>query len=463
MKISDLYEVDNLDVCRNSFYKGFHVWHAIRYMVLNEVFMQMKNVQEARLAQKKDLGTVSRFIYQSIKNRPPKRQFDIVFFTSTVGNMDSDGVFVNRLCDYFYGQFPEKSLILEDAYFLAYRRPRAAPVSYTGWFSLWTRATSMLYPKGDASCRHIGRIIQDIKKIFPVELSDAFWEDVSSHAFRQYRSFLIKKKIYLKYFRKVKPRIIFQNCASYGWEQALAVTCKTLGIVYAELQHGFVGREHIAYNYGSSFFSESTRYLLPSVFMMFGKYWEEQITHPAHKILVGFPFLELQAKEKESVAGKRILLVSDGDNPRQNRVIIDWLQDFAIRHEYKIILKLHPVEHLRKDEWYGDLLTNDLMEIKAFEPVYPLICNSEIVIGGASTVMFEALCFGKSPLVFRNERVLGDGNFCQIFDTFDTKDELLQLVERQGGVVADKSYFFDNGWEHGYSNYVSALLAHQAK
>ena len=262
----------------------------------------------------------------------------------------------------------------------------------------------------------------------------------------------------MKILQKIKPKIVFREDASYGNYQALSWACNKLGIVFAEFQHGYVGIDHIAYNYGDIFLkNEELKNLLPSYYLTFGSFWGSQISHPAKKIPIGFPYLNEKSKQVNNK--NLILIISDGDTPNITRFLINCVKEFSIKNNLKIILKLHPLEVSKKKEWYSDYLEGDLFKIKTFEPVYDYIQNARFVIGSSSTVMYETLCFGINPFVYESERTSIREVEMSIFDTFKTKEELLQLMNGIRTLKKiDYTQFFSDKWETAFLDFINGIM-----
>jgi hypothetical protein len=241
-----------------------------------------------------------------------------------------------------------------------------------------------------------------------------------------------------------------------------------LNIIYAEFQHGLVSKNHPAYNYGDTFIKSTiTKRLLPKYFLTFGKYWSEQVRIPGKKNEIGFPFL----KEKSLMLKKKdknkslitILVVSDGVFPEFYEKLIRKLSNEKYEYPIEIIFKLHPVEVPLLKTWYNSLMEIENVIIKTYESVYDIMIMADIVVGCASTVMFEALQFSLKPFVYVNNRSKEniDNSY---FHTFNDVDDLIDqireekyLIEKQV-INEDMSYIWEQHSKECFKNFIDEVL-----
>lgn len=465
MQCSDFMKFDDNAKCVNSFYKGFHVWFYIRFVVFNAINNLENGVKtlDYREEFKNAFGNLTfikkiQYVFLTFFRKLPKRKARIIFFNGSGGNMKEGNSYEHRITDFFYGQVRDESISVEESYKLKYFVPRKVKTYYLDYILVLNKFNEILKSRKNEDFNNISLIVDGIKVLFRnYALDDEFWENQKNSAYKGFLAFCFKQKIYFKLLKKINPSIVFRNCASYGGYQALSSACHKLGIVFAEFQHGYIGVDHEAYNYGDVFFENmQLRNLLPSYYLTFGCFWGAQIRHPAKIVPIGFPYLQ---KKSIATAAKRfILIVSDGDSPSQNKFLIDCVKDYAYEHNLSIVLKLHPCECLKKDEWYSDLHESESFQIKLFEPVYDYISCAKFVIGSCSTVMFETLCFGLNPFVYASERLLKKEIERSIFDTFETKDELMALMTGCKTLKKiDYNIFFSKDWDTAFVNFMKKI------
>lgn len=458
MTLETLLKYDDNPVCINSFYKSFNIWFYVRYKIFDAIISSENNVTPPTTKQKKTLRDIIPFLFFSIRYRIPKTKKKVIFFSTNVVNMKNGNSYENRLYDYYFNQIKQDAIIVEDPYNLVYRRPRNVKVYYSGYILIMYKFLFFFTKKNKKTYIELSNIVDTIKTLFPNTFDNFFWDSLKNQVYKEFNYFLFKKKFYIRLLRKIQPLIVFREDGSYGQYQDLALACHENKIIFAEFQHGNISSQHIAYNYGQAFFdNEELKRLVPSYYLTFGSYWGNQIRHPAYKIPIGFPYL--QNKTKMQSDKNAILIISDGDSPNQNKELISFVRDYAIKNELEIILKLHPCEKSVMNEWYCDLLNEGEILIKLFEPVYDYIPSSKFVIGGDSTVMYETLCFGITPFVYRTRKVMSKAEVTDIFNTFGTKDELLKLMNGEKECKhINYELFFDKDFRINFINFINKFV-----
>lgn len=463
MKVSEFIKFDEKDECANSFYKGFNVWFCIRHSVFNRLLYEQLGLKQndfsfAKVFFQKNLKQKIKYLAFSFFKAIPMREKNVIFFSTNVVNMKNGVSYDNRLYDYFYQQIEPNAILVEDSYNFEYRRPRNINVYYSDAIKIWGKIFKFFIIKNTEDIKALNLIVDKIRMLFSVyNLTEEYWNSIKHFVYDSYLSFVFEKRYYTRIFKKIRPKIVFREDASYGCYQSLAYACNELGIVFSEFQHGYVGEIHIAYNYGKTFFSsERLKRLLPAYYLTFGDFWKEQIQHPATKISVGFPYL--QDKCKNRFGKKNILIVSDGDSPGQNKLLVDYVKEFAKKQKLSIILKLHPCEALKLNDWYSDLMESSEVIIRIYDSVYDCLAQSKYVIGISSTVIYETLCFGLNPFVYEVNKNY-NSEFVKIFDTFKTKEDLLQLMNGTRTLKKiDYTQFFSDKWGTAFLDFIKGIM-----
>lgn len=173
--------------------------------------------------------------------------------------------------------------------------------------------------------------------------------------------------------------------------QVANVISKKLDIPIVELQHGTIGKTHVAYNidWGGC-------KTVPDFFLSWGRFWSLRFNiHKVETVDIGYSELDRyfsEAKNKEVTSSERlkVLVVS------QNRLDILKLaiEISQMCTEMDIIYRFHPKEVRTKDFPYGNLILQ-----KSSANLYEAIELSSFIVGVSSTVLVEALAFDKQVLV----------------------------------------------------------------
>ena len=198
--------------------------------------------------------------------------------------------------------------------------------------------------------------------------------------------------------KKINPSKII-NVVSYSFiNQAFTYFAKKRNVPVFELQHGTVGKYHIAYNMGSIEMNKTETF--PDYFLAWGKNWIKNARIPIlqEKIrFVGFPYFEtFRLIENKKMELKQILILSQYRND---------IEEFSIKiaeklPEYKIVYKAHPSEYLTVGNLLKCFKQFPNVQIIANDSIhlYELFRQSNFVIGVNSTAIIEAIAF--CPNVF---------------------------------------------------------------
>ncbi|MFQ5769623.1 MAG: hypothetical protein ACE5HX_03735 [bacterium] len=179
---------------------------------------------------------------------------------------------------------------------------------------------------------------------------------------------------------------------------------KSLGIYVVELQHGNMGRYHIAYNFNRTEALDA----LPNEIFTFGKFWNDtsRIAQTGVKLtIVGMPFFE--EKTKQTAESKkdekiRILILSQDTVSQRLAEIAVKLSNELDAKKYEIIYKLHPREY---DSWkirYPKKFISSNIKVYSEVDLYTLFQQSDIHIGIYSTTIMESLAFNKKLILIES-------------------------------------------------------------
>lgn len=203
---------------------------------------------------------------------------------------------------------------------------------------------------------------------------------------------------FLKLLNKTFPKKII-NVVSYSFfNQVMTFAAKEKKIPVIEIQHGTIGKFHIAYNFKNI----KNVYLktFPTHLLAWGHVWIKEARIPLsikNINIVGFPYLEnFQSNLKIKRKLKQILVISQ------------YREDLALftkriaenLPEYDIIYKAHPSEYQIIETKYHYLKKIPNIKIVADDNLflYELFMQSNFVLGVHSTALIESLAF--CPNVF---------------------------------------------------------------
>ncbi len=192
---------------------------------------------------------------------------------------------------------------------------------------------------------------------------------------------------------RVRPKIVLFDNGSYTYHGEWVGVMKDAGAWVAEPQHGWIGPSHAAYNYGTAFDQAVLRRALPDEVLTFGPYWSASIRHPGVVTAIGKPHLERQAASAPETRPRSVLVVSSRTDPDVTDAFVVGLRA-GLGAEWSIVFRPHPGERSETARRYPRLSADAGVIIDDAADVYETLKRTAIVVGEASTVLFEARAFG---------------------------------------------------------------------
>lgn len=192
---------------------------------------------------------------------------------------------------------------------------------------------------------------------------------------------------------RISPKVVFFDNGSYSYNGEQLGLMKDSGAYVVEPQHGWIGPSHPAYNFGRVFDNPALARALPDEVITFGDFWSESIRHPGQVTTIGKPHLERRAAAASPTRPMRILVVSSRTEPAHTDAFVVGLRA-ALSNDWVIAFRPHPGERVETLDRYPRLSADPGVEIDTAPDVYESLANSRVVVGEASTVLFEARAFG---------------------------------------------------------------------
>lgn len=209
--------------------------------------------------------------------------------------------------------------------------------------------------------------------------------DRASHARMEFSSLL----------DRVRPRRIYMQTAAYGNRAAEISLAHERGIQVAELQHGWMGSSHAAYNVGAAMHEPELSACLPDTLLGYGEFWGEHIRFPGKFIAIGKPTLDRTTLQTPlwDERPKTVLFVSSNFEHDVVDRAISSLRD-ALPTEWTVVLRPHPAERATAAQRHREVLARAGVELDISPDSAAALAGARAVVGFASTMLFEALAFG---------------------------------------------------------------------
>jgi len=468
MRLEDLLKLETEELLKFKFQnENVLMWPFVRYSIFSKILQKYNDYNTPHASREKlDMLDIVSYFKATLKYNPYKyNNYAIVFFTTALDNtFKINSKYFNRVYDYFGLEYQNSTLILEDSG----RRKYRLPIYFKNYASndyvrILISARAKFDSWGYKDREKIYSFIKYIREIFGSYLDLNDIQKIQNTLININRRLYFINMFYKKLFLKLKPQIIFINCASYGGEGYLIKIAKDMGIKVGEFQHGLISNQHPAYNYSSIICnsSEYKRYL-PDYILTYGRYWVENIKHPAKKIIIGNPHFDAMLNRcnnnilKENNAIFTIMIVSQGIITNKFVEIAKTLSRMLKKSDYSIIFRLHPGEVPFEDR-YKSLYLIPSISISKNGDIYDLIYQSDAIIAYNSTTIFEALPFNK-PIFILDDKGSRESIPNDIGIWFKSVEELVQKIKNLGesGIKFNYNinYYWADNWKSNYRAFI---------
>ncbi len=389
------------------------MWLFIRNYVFWEIIKNKNNLTEPHVKRAaKDLSLKEKITYiKNVVKKYPffKKNYQIVILGAAINNVFEEVFYTNRLYDSLYFTFPNDTLIFELSNKFYFPEPRKVK-SYSLDLFLISRKIYSKFSKIDEKDKeNIKSFIYYLSlhlNDFSFYLDENLKNKIKKQLFDIGKRLYINKLFYQHFLRKFNPKILIIEDAHYGGYTDLVYYAKSYGSIVIEPQHGYVGKDHIAYNFNYKLFEYIKEYL-PDYFLTFGKFWSDNIRTPSEKVEIGFPYLEekvnmaRQLKNQEIRDKRNILIISGGSFPEEYNNLIKNLYNLLDKNRFKIIFRPHPSERIALNKRYKDIISMGV-EID-LDNLYTSLMKYDIVLSfEKSTVLYEALAFGAKVVLIKH-------------------------------------------------------------
>lgn len=281
-------------------------------------------------------------------------------------------------------------------------------------------------------CAKLDKISIQIKAQWGVDLSH--FKEIAIRLIRQYKYIYPRME---KVINRAKPKKIVTVVSYLLTNQIVTEIARKHNIKVIELQHGVVGKLHIAYNYRGS----PRLQTVPDYFLAWGSYWMEgsRMTLPIEHIkMVGYPYLDSFKKEQNIVRRPRQLVFIS----QLSQKIALFVQEMAILlPEYTILFKAHPTEYHDVYEKYPYLLDHTNITIVADDkkPLYTIFQESTFVFGVYSTALIEAIAFCDAIFIIKLPGWELFENLASTFNFIETVEEAVTAIQQSDYILASKN------------------------
>lgn len=456
---------------------NFKYWHYIRKTVYDEILEKKSNIGQAHSNLNKEkyyrrivlkLKQFPNWIYRNpffllkkkdilVLNHPRRvknqNYYDCIYTDEILNNLDySYYVFEQPILEKHFTPVTTKNLKYLD--YLNYKI--AINVEFN------RKILRFRFSKADLD--NICTILNRIEKLFEVNLNKTKILKALKIAYLSYKP---TRRYYNKLLEKINPKIIIE-LVSYGRDRLIInELASEKGIPVIELQHGTMGKYHIAYN-----FAEKIKLpTFPDYIFVFGQFWKDNTRLPIQddKVkVVGWSYFQQKVNEYEnsgSIKGdskKTILFISQGTIGKAlSKIAIEVFKKLN-KEKFRIIYKLHPGEYDRWEDEYPWLVTANFEVIDHNnKDMHHYFAQSDIQVGVASTALFEGLGYGLKTIVVKLQgheymEKLYNESFAELVDNSESLVKKITTKSKNKALNID--YFWKPNCIENFKNEVYNIL-----
>lgn len=305
----------------------------------------------------------------------------------------------NWLTEDFARALGHDAVVLQDAYLDLLSRGNQRPLlpqtfSYARALERIEQRASA-HPLDRAQRERIQSVLTETFRAIEFRVGDAARDRAIADVLGRVARVPASEREFARVLDRVRPRRIYMQTAAYGNRAAEIRLAHARGVEVAELQHGWIGGSHAAYNFGSAMTSGPLHDHLPDTLLSFGEYWGQSVRFPGRVVAIGKPSLDRQRLEAPAYHDRphRVLLVSSHYEHEVAQTTVLALRD-ALPEPWTIVVRPHPVERSTIAARMPALAGQPRIEFDTVADATASLLMSRAVVGFSSTMLFEALAYG---------------------------------------------------------------------
>lgn len=446
----------------------FHYWPYIRFSLYMEIENIINNNINVKKSPKDNLsvGKILKIIRNCTWRHPllKLRKKDIVII-SHQRKVKEEEYYKCVYTDFISERFHNSSVTLEFMYnFDHYEPTKLENLFYLDYIDIFAfiekTLKSPFYEREKSKIKEEAILLNSIiTQELGIDLGVPYFQKLTEKRFFWYR---FKKERIKKLLKKINPKILIETVGYETNKLIINEVCDELNICTVELQHGVMGKGHLAYN----FKSKNKYSFFPKKVFLFSDYWKKVTRLPIHDdnaITVGFPYFEKNIERYPSTWDDRKLNIIIISQPEFSNKLISFIERFVLtlsksNLEYNIIYKLHPAEYASMDTRLLKLAESQNFELinNNEKSIYYYFSKSNVQIGVTSTAIYEGLAYGLNTYIYHIEKT--DNYMKDLVDNgsatfFVDEQQLFEIISNINlNHKNDKSAFF---WEKGSTDKIT--------
>lgn len=459
-----LYENESSVLNYHFHYNNILVWPFIRFYIFKRVYYEINKINQKKIYKEnvpyKNNLTILQKYYRNVKGNPfftlPK---DIMFLYdgSSFNYKLENGRYRNRIVDDYILLNLKQTYKLEDSSLNPWENRIVPSIKFRDYIDYRIEKKSQSERPCQADINMSNLVITYLKQTFPFDMNNIFWSSVKANILYYANLIKYQEKYYDKLFCLVKPKIVFVTCGCHGGPLAYILNMLyERHIPCVELQHGWVGKQHEAYNYSNQLY-ESQEYIsyMPQIFALFGQYWGNQIRLPIRKYVLGNSQFEKSTRKYSSkkINNKRILFIAGEGNDLYDKLLSELLP--ILKQPYILEFRVHP-ELKIMNKLFEKYKSYKNFELCSGGSIYEAIHRCEYATGDGSTGLFEAAAMQKKVFIFKNDYNNGY-DLLNLGPTYQNAEQFIKILQNAKFNTFLSENFFCTDWERKYKKLVHII------
>tara|TARA_B110000971_G_C20039698_1_gene516970 strand:- start:4531 stop:5919 length:1389 start_codon:yes stop_codon:yes gene_type:complete len=432
----------------------------IRHYLLQTFVNNEFSLTDYSPKQKIKLVDIIPFLFNTLtKNlyRSPKK--DIYIFSPDVQYKKVNSHYVNKLYDFFIDSYPDQTQIVVKSFVYKKQSPKNRVVYFDFIIKLVSSLCGKFTSIKKKDKETIRQFLIFLKEYSPYKIEEETLSVIEKTLKSNAKQLKYYQYLNHQFLKLKKPKLILVEDAHYLNEPiSIIMAAKKLNIKVGEIQHGYIGPSHRAYNFSEKLQPLIKEYL-PDYFLSFGKFWNDSINIPAKKIPIGNPEL-LKNKtlyKNKNQQKKQILFISGGTVFNKLIELISGAYNELNCDGYKIILRPHPLERSEIENRYSLLIKMGVQIDQG--NLFDSLSSSEIIVSmEVTTVLYESICF-------TNKIYLEDSKYSSfyeqnhVFIKFINSNDLVESIKSKAEVDLNLDDFWDSNYTNNYKNFIESIMA----
>lgn len=428
----------------NRQYYDFNYWCYVRFEIYNEIYRHINktspislNIEKKSIVKIKEKLNKTLDISESFIKRPRKKK-DIIIMQHP-RKLLIDGYYQDIYTNYLAEKYCDNSIVFDCRPSSSYYPKQKYKYYKDDITTLWRYYYKIMTPFNDNETLFLNSLQADIEKEFKIKLPSNYLSILIYDRFLIYKAY---HKYYTNLLKRVSPKCVIEVVYYGANNMVLNEVAHKMHIATIELQHGTMGRNHLAYNLPQTDLKQ-----LPSYMFLFSEYWQKvsKIPQQINIKITGYPYFEEQYNKtfktnlKSNILKdkKNILFISQTTIGLELSRFASQLAEQIDLNKYNIQYKFHPAEYeqwkVRMPWLYEKKHLIEIIEDKN-RTLYQLFASSDIQIGVYSTGIYEGLGFNLKTYIialpgWEGMAPLIENHYAQLIHTPEELIESIQCMD----------------------------------